>query len=77
MITLYLSETGAVLGTLTEDQLQELSDQLEEEWANDEDYYINQDTVDMLQEAGVSSEVIAILSRALAETGEADIYWAR
>ncbi len=77
MITVTDARTGTVLGTLSEDQLQQLSDHLEEEWSGDQDYYINQATVEMLQAAGVSSETTNLLARAIAGTGEADIRWSR
>ena len=42
MIHLKNKETGAPLGDITEEQLQFLVDQLEEESETDADYYINQ-----------------------------------
>ena len=75
MITIYNAQTKAELGTLSEAQFQELSNRFEEEWPDDHDYYINEETVEMLQADGVSSVVIEILQRAIAETGEADIQW--
>ncbi|HEU4325650.1 MAG TPA: hypothetical protein VFS21_21095 [Roseiflexaceae bacterium] len=77
MITLYDSRTQTALGTITEAQLAELTAQLEEEWADDQDYYINQDTVDVLQEAGVSAELLGLLRQAIATSGEADVRWSR
>src|SRR5207249_4463765 len=46
MIQLYDKETGASLGAITEEQLQFLADQLEEESPQDQDYYINEPTLD-------------------------------
>ena len=40
MIQLHEKETGVFVGTITEAQLQFLIDQLEEESADDTDYYI-------------------------------------
>ncbi len=77
MYTLYDSATGAALGTLTEEEFRELSDQLEEEWTGDDDYYVDGDTIDMLYEAGVSNAVLDVLRKALADKGEADIRWKR
>ncbi|GAB4194258.1 MAG: hypothetical protein OHK0022_10010 [Roseiflexaceae bacterium] len=77
MITLYDSRTQTALGTITEAQLAELAAQLEEEWADDQDYYINQDTLDVLQEAGVSAELLGLLRQAIAGSGEADVRWSR
>ncbi len=77
MITLYDSRTQTALGTITEAQLAELIAQLEEEWADDQDYYINQDTLDVLQDAGVGAELLGLLRQAIASTGEADVRWSR
>jgi hypothetical protein len=48
MANLYDSATGALIGTISETQLQALVDTLEEESVEDRDYYINRATVDML-----------------------------
>ena len=48
MIQLHDKETGKAVGAITEDQLQFLKDRLEEESAKDQDYYINEDTIDSL-----------------------------
>jgi len=52
-------------------------DNLEEEWADDTEYYFNQDTIDFLQENGADEKLLAILTAAIAETGDADIRWAQ
>jgi hypothetical protein len=55
--------------------VQFLIDHLEEEDATDRAYYINQDTVSLLRAEGASQELLAILDRAIAGTGDADIRW--
>jgi hypothetical protein len=50
MIQLYEKETGVFVGTITEAQLQFLIDQLEEESADDTDYYIDHATLDLFEE---------------------------
>jgi processive 1,2-diacylglycerol beta-glucosyltransferase len=77
MIKVYNAETGALLGEISEDQLQLLVDQLEEESSEDQDYYINQATIDLLAQRGASSELLAILRQAVGERGEADIRWSQ
>lgn len=47
MIKVSDKDTGAPIGTITEQQLKFLQDQLEEESREDQDYYINENTVDM------------------------------
>ena len=75
MVTLYDARTGTALGTLTEAQLEQLRAQLEEESTADQDYYISQDTLEMLADAGVDAALLEMLKRATAETGDADIRW--
>ena len=66
---------GRVLGTVSDEQFQELADALEEESLDDRDYYINVDTVDMLQEQGVDQNLIALLRAALEDRDEMDVIW--
>ena len=59
-----------ILGTITENQLDFLMENLEEEFEEDEEYYLNADTVDYLKEQGADQSLIAILEKALAGTQE-------
>ena len=77
MIQLYDKETGASLGAITEEQLQFLADQLEEESPEDRDYYINEPTLDAFEEAGADAALVALLRKALGEREEMEIRWAR
>lgn len=77
MITLYDARSGAVLGTISEDQFQRLSEHLEEEGVDDTDYYVDAPTIDMLVAGGVDAAVIALLRSATAATGDADVRWER
>jgi hypothetical protein len=77
MIQLYDKETGASLGAITEEQLQFLADELEEESPQDQDYYINVPTLDAFEEAGADPALVALLRKALGEREEMDIRWAR
>lgn len=77
MITLYDARTDTALGTVSEEQLQGLIDNLEEEWLDDQDYYVNEPTIDVLQAAGVSAPMLDLLRKAIGSTGEADIRWSR
>ena len=75
MVKLYNAATNQLLSDITDDQLQFIIDQFEEEWEGDQDYYINIATVDMLSEAGADPALLALLHRALGAAGEADIRW--
>jgi processive 1,2-diacylglycerol beta-glucosyltransferase len=59
-----------ILGTITDSQLDFLMENLEEEFEEDEEYYLNADTVDYLKEQGADQGLIAILEKALAGTQE-------
>lgn len=52
LIELHDKDTGAMIGAITEEQLQFLIDQLEEENPEDKNYWLNRDTLEMLKENG-------------------------
>ena len=54
------------LGALSEIQLDFLMENLEEEFDEDEEYYLNADTIDFLKEQGADSELLSMLEKALA-----------
>ena len=67
--------TGAVLGNISQEDLQLLVDKLEEESSKDTDYFINQATVDMLEEAGGSAALVTLLRLAVGTSDGVDIAW--
>jgi hypothetical protein len=69
--------TSQPIGALTEAQLAVLIAALEEEAADDDAYYINTATLDVLREAGADAELLDLLAGTLAATGEAEIRWVR
>jgi len=77
LINLYNDQTGVLLGTIDERQFQVLINQLEREGENDDDYYINQATIDLLGEHGADPALLDMLRAALAESGEAEVRWLR
>ena len=70
MIYLY-----AKVGELSEEQLDVLVDNLEEEWSEDRDYYINKSMIDMLQAKGADSALLHMLLNALGTKEDVDILW--
>ena len=70
MILLY-----SQVGEISEDQLDFLIDNLEEEWPEDRDYYINKAMLDMLSQRGADANLIRLLSDALGGREEVDILW--
>jgi hypothetical protein len=77
MFTIYDEATDAIYGTLDETQLQFLMDHLEEESAEDTDFYINQATVDMLEQDGADAGLLKLLRTALGGREDMDIRWVR
>ena len=76
MIELFNAETEQPLGAISEADLQALADALEEESADDRDYYINADTIDLL--AGRASDALVTLLRSALGTNEGvEIRWHR
>ena len=77
MIRLHDKDTGALVGTISEDNLQFMIDELEEESRHDHDYYINEVTVDAFEEAGADKALVDLLRRALAGRTEMELRWSR
>jgi hypothetical protein len=70
MILLY-----AQVGEISEDQLDFLIDNLEEEWPEDRDYYVNKTMLEMLKQRGADAGLMRLLTDALAGREEVDILW--
>jgi processive 1,2-diacylglycerol beta-glucosyltransferase len=70
MIRLY-----AYVGELSEDELDFLIDNLEEEWTDDRDYYINKPMLDGLRNNGADSRLLNLLAQALGDKEDVDILW--
>ena len=77
MIQLYDQESGAQIGTISEDELQYLMDQLEEEALEDRDYYIDTATLDWFEDHGAEPALTTLLRKALGRRDGMDIRWAR
>jgi processive 1,2-diacylglycerol beta-glucosyltransferase len=75
VIRLLDKDSGTEIGTVTDEQLQFLVDNLEEEFAEDTDYYINSPTIDLLQENGADSGLVELLRRALGDREGVEIKW--
>ncbi len=75
MIKLYDAESGRELGTLTDEQFAFLQEQLEEESASDQDYYISVDTLEMIESEGGDGALLALLRSAMGARRELDVRW--
>lgn len=75
MPKLVFTEGKAPIGEITAEQLQFLKELLVEEDSEDRDYYINRDTLEMLESAGCDEQLLARLKDALGDKEEMDVSW--
>ena len=75
MAELYYKVNSEYLGSISEEDLQFLIDNLVEEDSEDDDYYINQTTLDMLKERGLNAEVAKLIEDAMKGSGEVEIQY--
>jgi hypothetical protein len=69
--------TDEYLGTIDDEELQFLIDDLEEESAEDRDYYIDPDTIEMLQDDGAPASLITLLQKSLGSRDGIEVRWRR
>ena len=77
MIDLYNATTNQLLGTITEADLKVLVDALEEEGLNDQDYYIDQATIDVIADGKATEHRVGLLRKAVTGGDGVDIRWQR
>jgi hypothetical protein len=75
MPRLYNKKTGALLGTVSEEDVQCLIDVLEEEDSKDVDYFIDLDTADILEDNGASLDMMQMLRAAIGASEGIDVRW--
>jgi hypothetical protein len=68
-------DTDADIGTITDVQLKFLVEQLEEDHEEDEDYYIDRDTLELMADNGADPELLALLEKAMGDDDHMDIAW--
>jgi hypothetical protein len=74
---IYNSESGDLLGEITETELSSLTNFLEEESAEDRDYYITTDTIDYLEANGADAALVTLLRQAVGAQEGVEIRWTR
>ena len=77
MIDLYNNDTNQLIGSITEAELLVLIDRLEEESPTDHDYYINQETLDLLGDGTATDHLLQTLRNALGSADGVEIRWQR
>jgi hypothetical protein len=76
-IRLYNKDTNALIGAIAEADFKVLTDALEEESETDNDYFIDQATIDVIAEAGASDHLLNLLRNAVGSTDGVEIRWER
>jgi hypothetical protein len=77
MVQLFNAETGAPIGQISEAQLSFLVAQMEEEHAQDQDYYLKADLLETWREQGADPALIELLAKAMGDGEELSIRWSR
>ncbi len=77
MIELYNATTNQLLGSITEPDLQVLTDALEEESPHDQDYYLDAATIDLIADGKATDHLVRLLRGALGSADGVDIRWKR
>jgi hypothetical protein len=77
MIDLYNAATNELLGQITEADLKVLVDALEEEGVNDQDYFIDTATIDVIADGKATEHLVGLLRKAVGSSDGVDIRWQR
>jgi hypothetical protein len=77
MVKLLDARSGQELGTISEEQLLFLQQELEEEFPEDGEYYIEPATLEMFEEEGGDPALLALLRQALDGRDGMDLTWTR
>lgn len=77
MIQLRNKDTGEVLGTISEEDLLFLQDQLVEESEEDTDYYLNREELNLFKTKKAGKELISLLEKGFGDREELEIEWER
>jgi hypothetical protein len=77
MIKLYNKETDAYIGEINDAELKFLVKELTEETYDDQDYYLDKNTLEYLENEGASDHLKTLLQKAFDEHGEVEIRWER
>ena len=75
MAKLYDPESGKLIGTITKPELEFLIKQLEEEDVEDQDYYIDEATLDWFEDNEATPSLLKLLRGALGNREGMDIRW--
>ena len=68
-------DTGDDIGTISDAQLKFLVEQLEEEHDEDQDYFIDRDTLELMSDNGADPELLVMLEKAIGDDDSMNIAW--
>jgi hypothetical protein len=77
MIDIYNNETNQLIGSITEADLEVLTDHLEEESVDDQDYYIDAATIEVIGDGQATEHLLSVLRKALGTAESVEIRWQR
>lgn len=77
MVRLVKKDTGEELGIVEDGDLEVMRRLLEEESATDTDYYLTEDTLELLAEGGLSLSAQSLLRKALEGVEGVEVRWER
>ena len=77
MIDLFNGDTNELIGSITEQDLETLQDALEEESADDHDYFVDAATIDLLGDGRATEHLLNLLRTAVGSGDGLEIRWQR
>jgi hypothetical protein len=75
MIDLYINDTNELVGSITDADLRVLIDALEEESEDDQDYWIDKATIDVLGDGRATEHLLNLLRKAVGSSNGVEIRW--
>lgn len=77
MAQLFNADSGEHIGEISDAQLEFLVSQMEEEHAEDQDYYLNADLLETWREQGADPALIDLLGKAMVGKEDLSIRWSK
>lgn len=68
-------DTDDHIGTINDVQLKFLVEQLEDDHDEDQDYFIDRETLELMSDNGADPELLAMLEKAIGDDDEMRIAW--
>ena len=68
-------DTDNEIGTINDVQLKFLVEQLEDDHDEDQDYFIDRETLELMSDNGADPELLAMLEKAIGDDDEMRIAW--